>query len=100
MSAQYDFALLIVGVVATFVGGVVWAVRLEGRVNLLGDALSRHLDDSKESFRELIVKMDRLTDKLDKLVLNCVAQQHLRPKSYGAAPALHRRADDDDENAE
>jgi len=28
-----------------------------------------------------------LTDKLDKLVLNCVApKQHLRPKSYGAAP--------------
>lgn len=99
MTVSAELGAMLLGVVISLAGGVIWMVRLEGRVNLLHRVLENHLDDAKSQYHQLILRMDGLAAKLDKLTLNCVANQHLRPDPYGAGASLHRRADDDEDGA-
>lgn len=72
-------------------GGLIWLVRLEGRVNLLDRVLIDHLNASTGCFDDISAHLSRVEEKVDRIALRCAAFSHFHNLE------ATRRADGDSE---
>ena len=78
----------VVALVLAALGGLVWLVRLEGRVNLIERVVKDFIDDRKIALANVVGHMQRIEEKMDKLTMRCIAYNH--------AALVAKKADDDD----
>jgi hypothetical protein len=72
--------------VVSAIGGLVWLVRLEGRVNLIERVVKDFIDDQKVALSNVVGHMARIEEKMDKLTMRCIAYNHAMAQ---------KKADDD-----
>jgi hypothetical protein len=77
----------IIALTVALIGAVVWFVRLEGRVNLLDRVLVDHLDAKTRSQNDVVARLTRLEEKIDRINLRCASH-------HGDTGYVHHRASD------
>jgi uncharacterized protein with von Willebrand factor type A (vWA) domain len=64
---------MILTMTLAILAGIIWFVRLEGRVNLLDRVLADSLKDRERAMSGIHQHLSRMEDKLDKISLRCAA---------------------------
>lgn len=67
MTWEWDTISAAVGVLATSVGGVIWGVRQEGRINGHDKLFEEREKQAQERHTDLKDRLERIEEKLDNL---------------------------------
>jgi hypothetical protein len=70
------FYAVIIAIVAWAVGSIVWAVRLEGRVNLVETLLENSNKQNDLMFSRILAQLDRIERTIVGIKVTCAAFNH------------------------
>lgn len=77
-----EIVIIVLAVLTWFVGAIVWAMRLEGRLNLVERLIQDEIRAGQVSRHEVMAKLELIEGTLTAIRLTCAAFNHLPPKEH------------------
>ena len=76
MQLTAQFLHIGLAVILAAIGGLVWLIRLEARLNTLQLMFEQHVNDKNAKLHEIVVHLDRMEHKVDLIRMRCIAFHH------------------------